>query len=149
MKSLFDNSTYGEVIKRLNQLSPSSQRLWGKMEVAQMLAHCKGPLYIALEKKKMKEPNFFMKLLFKTFKPTMYNDKLWKPNLPSAKALIISDERDFTSEKEQLTKLITDFYNKGYHHKWPKHPAFGEFTPQQWGQIQYKHLDHHLRQFGV
>ena len=33
--------------------------------------------------------------------------------------------------------------------EWDPHPVFGSFTPEQWGQMQYKHLDHHLRQFNV
>lgn len=29
------------------------------------------------------------------------------------------------------------------------HPFFGKLTSEQWGKGIYKHLDHHLKQFGV
>ena len=29
------------------------------------------------------------------------------------------------------------------------HPFFGRLTPAEWAIQQYKHLDHHLRQFGA
>ena len=29
------------------------------------------------------------------------------------------------------------------------HPFFGKVTPREWSIGMYKHLDHHLRQFGV
>lgn len=50
MENLYQKQTYDSVIDRLNKLTPSSQRLWGKMEVAQMLAHCKEAFKVPLSK---------------------------------------------------------------------------------------------------
>ena len=79
----------------------------------------------------------------------MYNDKPWKKGLPTAKFLKTKDQKDFNVEKEKLVKLIDETYQHRDKTEWNPHPAFGYFTAQQWGQMQYKHLDHHLRQFGV
>ncbi|MCL6264912.1 DUF1569 domain-containing protein [Flagellimonas myxillae] len=149
MKSLFDSQTVTEVIERIGQLNTSSQGQWGKMKVGQMLHHCQFPLRLAMGKYKMKKPNFFMKLLFKSFKKGMYDDKLWKHNLPTAKGFEVVDEKDFGPEKENLIALVNEFHLEKDKQTWDPHPAFGHFTPNQWGQMQYKHLDHHLRQFGV
>jgi hypothetical protein len=31
----------------------------------------------------------------------------------------------------------------------PEHFIFGAMTMEQWNALQWKHIDHHLRQFGV
>lgn len=32
---------------------------------------------------------------------------------------------------------------------WPPSRVFGRISGRSWGVLQHKHLDHHLRQFGV
>ena len=149
MKNLFDKNAYNEITNRINTLTPQSQRQWGKMEVAQMLAHCKEAFKVPLGDKKM--PRMFIGLLLGwAFKKKLYNDEPWKRNLPTAPNFIIKDERDFEKEKQGLTGLINQFHNGGPDNvgRFP-HPMFGTFTKEQWGKSMYKHLDHHLMQFGV
>ena len=149
MKSLFDETTYQEVMKRLNSLTAKKHPQWGKMKAGQMMRHCQFPLETALGKKILKKPNFIMKLLMKSFKASMYNDKEWKKNMPTPKAFQVTDERDFEKEQKGLENLIIAFYATKNQKERTPHPGFGYFTYDQWGQMQYKHLDHHLRQFGV
>ena len=147
MKSLFDQSTYNEVRSRLDALTQNSERAWGKMTPGQMLAHCQAPLNIVLEKEDYGfKPNWLVNLLFKK---SMYNDKPWRKNLPTAKPLKQTEPRDFTKEKAKLEALLDEFEEQRNRTEWPPHPSFGKFTKQQIGQMQYKHLDHHLTQFGV
>ena len=127
MKNLFDKDTYTEIINRLNTLTPETQRQWGKMNVAQMLAHSKEAFKVPLSDKKM--PRSILGLLVGwMIKSKLYNDEPWKRNLPTAPNFIIKDERDFDKDP---------------------HPMFGAFTPEQWGMSMYKHLDHHLQQFNA
>ena len=149
MKSLFDKDSYDEITGRLNALSPSSQRQWGKMDVAQMLAHCKAAFRVPLSDKKMSR-SFLGLLIGWMIKSKLYNDDPWKQNLPTAPEFKISGEKDFEKERKELSSLINTFYTRGPGNvgKFP-HPMFGTFTQPQWGQAMYKHLDHHLRQFGV
>lgn len=149
MKSLFTEPAYAEIISRLDTLSPQSQAQWGKMDVSQMLAHCQEPLKVPLEKITLAPPNAVMKLIFKVFKKTLYDDKPWKQGLPTSKEFKITDPRDFQKEKESLKALINEFYAEKDKTEWPPHPFCGHFTTEQWGKMQYKHLDHHFRQFGA
>lgn len=149
MKNLFDKDCYDEINRRINSLSPATQRQWGKMDVAQMLAHCKVAFSVPLSEKKM--PRSFLGLLVgRMLKAKLYNNSPWKKNLPTAPHFKISGSREFEKEKQDLSGLVNTFYSKGPGNvgKFP-HPMFGSFTPEQWGQAMYKHLDHHLRQFGV
>ena len=137
------------MLVRLNKLTPSTERKWGKMNVAQMLAHCKEAFKVPLSEKPL--PKLFpLSLIGPFFKKKLYDDDPWKQGLPTAPNFRIKDERNFETEKEGLLKLINQFYTKGPSGagQYP-HPVFGKFTPEQWGKSMWKHLDHHLRQFGV
>ena len=149
MKNLFETEVYREVKSRLDALSPESGRLWGKMDVSQMLAHCKATFMVPLSDKEFPR-TFIGRLLGWMIKDKLYNDIPWKKNLPTSPAFIVKDARNFEKEKEELIKLVDTFYKAGPDgiSKYP-HPFFGSFTPEQWGQSMYKHLDHHLQQFGV
>lgn len=149
MKSLFEKSAYNEINDRINRLSAESQRQWGKMNAAQMLAHCKEAFKVPLSKKS--PPKIYPFALFGwMMKSKLYNNDPWKQNLPTAPNFKIQDNRDFNTEKSELTALISRFHQSS-----PAdvekiiHPVFGRFTGPQWGMSMYKHLDHHLRQFGV
>ncbi len=149
MKNLFDKSVYDEVIQRLQNLQPQQAGLWGKMTVAQMLAHSKEAFKVPLSEKKL--PRMFLGILLGwLMKAQLYNDTPWKKNLPTAPNFIIKDERDFVKEKNELTGMINKFFQAGPNGitQYP-HPMFGKLTPEQWGKSMYKHMDHHLQQFGV
>ena len=147
MKSLFDKAAYQEITSRLDRLTPSSQAQWGKMNVAQMLAHCAVPIGHQLGRHQVpKEGNFLVRLLFKSL---LYNDKPFRRSLPTAKSFVIVDSREFQQEHDRLKSMVVEAHKLGLGHDWPEHPSFGKFTPQQAGQAMYKHLDHHLHQFGV
>ena len=148
IKSLFDNTAYTEIIERLHKLSPDSQRQWGKMQVAQMLAHCKEAFKVPLTDKPL--PRMFLgSLLGWMIKSKLYNETPWKQGLPTAPNFNIKDERNFEKEKSSLLELLNKFHNEPQEvGKYP-HPFFGKFTTEQWGKSMWKHLDHHLRQFGV
>ncbi|MCR9182009.1 MAG: DUF1569 domain-containing protein [Flavobacteriaceae bacterium] len=147
MQSLFTEKAFAEILGRLDNLNPESQAKWGKMDVAQMLAHCSEPLKVPLEKITLAKPNPVMRLLFSFFKKSLYDDKPWKQGLPTSKEFKIVDERDFEKEKQALKSLIEEFYAEKNKTEWPPHPFCGHFTTEQWGKMQYKHLDHHFRQF--
>jgi len=149
MKSIFETDSYNEIVTRLQSLSPESKRQWGKMDAAQMMYHCQKPFEIPLERVKLKKPNFLMKLMIKVFKPMLYNDKPWRKNMRTAPEFVITDPKEFQKEKENLLNIVEEYYNERDRVSWKPHPGFGKFTNQQWGQMQYKHLDHHLKQFGV
>lgn len=146
MKSLFEAESLKEIKKRLNTLTAESQRKWGKMDVSQMLHHCQLPLKISLGKGNMKKQFFPLAFLFKK---SLYNDKPWRQNLPTSKSFKITEIKNFETEQAEIEKLVDEFHTKKNKTQWDPHPLFGKFTPQQWGQMQYKHLDHHLKQFGV
>jgi len=149
MKNLFDKKDADEILRRLDNLGPSSQRLWGKMEVGQMLAHCRKTLEMAAGDKIL--PRVLIgKLIGRFFVKSFSNEKPLGKNGPTDKTLKITDSRNFEVEKQKLVEYIEKFQTGG-EDKCTRHPHpfFGKLTPTEWSIGMYKHLDHHLRQFGV
>jgi hypothetical protein len=148
MKNLYEPDTAKEVISRIDSLQPASQRQWGKMEVAQMLAHCSATMDMASGR--LNPPRALIgRLIGPLFKSVLINEKPLGQNAPTDKKLKISDQRDFAREQEKLKQCVRRFHEGGEagctRHP---HPFFGALLPHEWSRGMYKHLDHHLRQFG-
>ena len=149
MKNLFEAKTQAEINNRLCLLKKDTKAVWGKMNTGQMLAHCCKAFEVPLSQ--TPPPRLFMgKLIGWAIKSKVYDDSVFAKNLPTAKEFIVNDERDFEAERKTLLSMVDKFYVNG-----PEkmeqfcHPMFGKLTAEQWGKFMYKHLDHHLRQFGV
>jgi len=147
MQSLFDQKTFQEIQQRLANLKPETTSLWGKMNAGQMLKHCQRPLEIAVYDKDFGLKSNFLIRTF--FKKSMYDDRPFMKNMPTPKAFKVTETVDFNLERDNLLKLIEKFYDLRDKQDWKPHPVFGKLSQEQWGKIQYKHLNHHLNQFKV
>ena len=150
MKNIFEKKVVDEVVGRINKLTPKSAGLWGKMNVAQMMAHC-NVSYEMVYTDKHPKPNGAMKLMLKLFvKQPVVNEKPYKKNSRTAPAFLIVDERDFEKEKQRLIDYLikTQELGEDHFHNKESH-SFGPLTKTEWNNLFYKHLNHHLEQFGV
>jgi hypothetical protein len=148
MKNLFQPDAVNEVISRIDRLQPTTQHQWGKMEVAQMMAHCSATLDMASGRLIVPRP-LIGRILGPFVRSSFTNEKPFSKSSPTDKKFVIADKRDFAREQEQLKVRIRQFHQGG-EAQCTKHPHsfFGSLTPQEWAIGMYKHLDHHLRQFG-
>ena len=135
---------------RVRQLTPTTQPAWGKMDVAQMLAHC-NVAYEVEYTDKHPRPNALMRLLIRAFAKTqVVGPKPYPRNGRTAPMFLITDERDFETEQQRLLDHLDKTYELGAPHFDGKENAgFGKLSLKQWNTLFSKHLDHHLGQFGV
>ena len=148
LMNLFEQSAAQEVISRLNTISANTPPNWGKMNAAQMVTHCRAPFQAYFGEIKMKRA-LIGRLFGKIAKRKLLSPKPWSRNLPTAREFKISDERNFDKEKQTLVSYINRFANEGYTITSTVHPFFGKMSSQEWATLAYKHLDHHLKQFGA
>ena len=149
MKNLYESETVNEVITRIDKLQPTAERHWGKMSVAQMMAHCSAAFDMASGRLNTSR-NLIGRLIGPLVRPIYTNEKPFSRNSPTDPKLVVSDQRDFLREQEQLKLKLRQFHEGGETQCTRNpHPFFGDLTPQQWSRGMYKHMDHHLRQFGV
>lgn len=149
MNNLFNPADVANILARIEKLTPNSQRQWGKMNVSQMLAHCSVSLETAMGRNFPKRV-FMGWILGRFMKPGIVSEKPMPKNSPTDKSYIITDSRDFEKEKAKVIELIKTFAEGGPA-KCTTHPQafFGKMTPQEYAIMQWKHFDHHFRQFGV
>ena len=150
LPNIFKKDVSDAIVQRINQLTSTTQANWGKMSVAQMLAHCCVTYEMVYEDKHPK-PNFFMGLILKMFvKKTVTNEVPYKHNSQTAPQFIIKETKNFDAEKARLIAFINKTQQFGENHFDGKESnSFGNLNKTEWNNMFYKHLDHHLRQFGV
>jgi len=150
MNNVFNQADTSEIINRINKLEPSTKPLWGKMSAEHMLAHC-NVAYEMVYEDKHKKPNAIIKFILKSLvKKKVVNDAPYPKSSNTAQQFIIKDVRDFKMEKERLVNYITKTQQLGesYFDGRDSH-SFGVLNKNEWNNMFYKHLNHHLSQFGV
>jgi len=150
LPNIFDQQIADGVILRINKLTPNTQRQWGKMNVSQMMAHCNVPYEMVYENK-YSEPNALMVwILTWLVKNTVVSEKPYAKNSKTAPAFLIKGDKDFEVEKKRLVDYIIRTQQLGENHfNGRKSHSFGQLTITEWNNMFYKHLNHHLNQFGV
>lgn len=149
MQSLFHPEGNRQIIERIEKLTPITLSEWGVMTVSQMLEHCQQPIKVSFGTLQLK-PNLLSVLFGKMAKKRMAQQKQFSRSLPTVKEFRIKHEPDFNQAKSTLIGMVQRFSNEGHGAiAVTKHPFFGEMTMEEWDILQWKHLDHHLRQFGV
>ena len=151
MQNVFDAKDAQEYINRINNLTPETQRKWGKMSVDQVLAHLNVAYDLTFTPEKFPKPSFIAKFLLSRFvKPKITNEIPYKQSLPTSLVFIIADERNFEEEKAKLIGNIQRVQQLGKEaFEGKENINFGKMTAQGWNNMFAKHLNHHLDQFGV
>jgi Protein of unknown function (DUF1569) len=139
-----------EIIARINQLTPSTQPKWGKMNVAQMLAHCNVTYEMVFDNIHPK-PNVFMRFILKAIvKRNVVNETPYPQSVRTAPQFVITDEKEFEAEKQRLVSYIQQVQGLGEaHFDGLASHSFGPLNKTEWNNLFYKHLNHHLTQFGA
>jgi hypothetical protein len=148
MKNLFEAATVTEVKDRIARLRPDSKPQWGKMTPAQAVAHCAAGMQMATGELRL--PRLFIGRLLGGWvkKGMLVHGKPMGRNAPTDPSLVVADDRDLAVEAPRLGERIDRFAAAG-----PAgctthpHPFFGPLTPDEWAELMYVHLDHHLQQF--
>ena len=150
MKNIFDEAVNNEIVERINTLTKESQPAWGKMNVAQMLAHC-SVAYDGVYNDELPPVGGFKKFMLKLFvKKIVVSDTPYKKNSRTAPEFLIVDERNFELEKERLINYLNKTQQLGAAHFDGKAShSFGSLSEKEWNNMFYKHIEHHLTQFGA
>lgn len=119
------------------------------MGAAQMLCHCAIALETGTGDRPMKQ-KLIGKILMPLFKKKLLGDQPFQKNSPTDPSFVVRNECDFVAERARLVALIDRFVQLGAGSAGAQtHAFFGRLTGEQWGELMYKHIDHHLQQFGA
>lgn len=148
---ILTKESYVSILERLDKLKADTPALWGKMNAAEMLEHCKRATDVTLGKLELK-PKWYVKLFFGSMiKKAVTDDSIYKHSLQTAPEYVVHDKSlDFNTQLIALKNSVEEFLNTPDHVlENTVHAIFGKMTAENWKKSQWKHLDHHLRQFGL
>ena len=149
MKSLFQPADRDAIVRRLDALQPDAPRQWGKMSAAQMLRHCAIALETGTGDRPMKQ-KLIGKILMPFVKKSILGERPFQKNSPTDPSFVVKNDCDFMAERMRLLALIDRLVQRGpTAASTQTHAFFGKLTGEQWGELMYKHIDHHLQQFGA
>jgi len=148
MSTLADRATRDALIQRVERLSPDAKGLWGRMSAPQMLAHCTDALRMGLGDLPVKPKHAALPRMA-IVKWLFLNVLTFPKDAPTAAELIARTPDAWDAERTHLITLIRKVATPDALTTFADHPLFGPLTRAQWGQLAWKHLDHHLRQFGA
>jgi hypothetical protein len=145
-KSLSNARVRQEVLDRLGRLAPEATPLWGRMSAPQMLAHLADWMLMAtgeLEVAVIRRP-----LRYTPIKQLVIYYLPFPKSVPTAPELIKRKPSAWAVEHATVCRYVHSFENANQKELWPEHPVFGKMSSKAWGVLAYRHMDHHLRQFG-
>lgn len=147
MKTIWNPGCRQEILARFDKLTPDRRPVWGRMTSAQMLAHVVDPIKTAMgEKTVAPKPGAFSNPIVRTL---IIFCLPWPKGAPTAPEFIHAHEEPFEYNLSAMRAAVEEFAAVGEAaHRHP-HPAFGQISGRAWGRLMYRHLDHHLRQFGI
>ena len=150
MPNIFDSDVVADLTRRIHLLTPATTPVWGKMTVDQMLAHCNVSYEMVYDGIHAK-PNALTRLLLKMFvKGAVVGPKPYARNSPTAAAFRIVGAKEFARERERLIAYINRVQREGEDaFEGRESHSFGSLSSTEWNVLFYKHLNHHLTQFGV
>ena len=150
LPDIFHPTTINKLVERLNSLNENAKPNWGKMTAAQMVAHLNVMFEFALTDKH-ERPNPIIRFLLKTLaKEKVINNQPYPKNGRTAPQMLIVDTPNFKDEREKALLFLAEIREKGItYFEGKKHPSFGELSAKEWSNLFYKHIDHHLIQFGI
>jgi len=149
METLFDPAGFERILARIDRLRPDSKREWGKMDAAQAMAHCALAMEAATGDATLAR-SVLARVLGRFFKGFLLAPKPFSKDSPTHPMLVTTSPKDFDREKARLVASLRKFHDAGPAHAARfEHALLGRLTGEEWGRLQHKHLDHHLRQFGA
>lgn len=147
MPLIHDSATRAAIVERLNRLTPTSQRPWGSMTVDQMLWHLNEGMEMGLGRRAVATlpvplPRFLLKWI-------VLNLPWPKGKARTHPAFVAKASHDFATGRARTLALLEECARKPLDAGWPDSYAMGSMSGKEWSLMGWKHLDHHLRQFGV
>lgn len=146
--SVFDRAVREELVRRMESVDPRRGPLWGKMNAGQMLAHANASLAMATGELPTR-PKFSPLANPLGRWLIVYGLKKWPQGAPTAPELLPAAPTEWAADLARFRDLLEQVGAKSPAGDWPRHPAFGKMSGKDWGVLGFRHLDHHLRQFGV
>lgn len=146
MKTLFNSRDVAALKERLNRLTMDTTPKWGSLSVSQMVCHLHDQLNYALTNrdavKLLDGPSMFMRHLIRLYLP-------WPRGARTFKEMLVTETESLERDIEKVSRKMDEFCRATDQEEWAFHPFFGQLNGKAWAKLGWRHMDFHLKQFGV
>lgn len=147
-RTIFDPTSRNQLLDRLTHLRPDSARRWGRMTPNEMMCHLEDSMRVATGEstarpRKSMMSNPLLRTLIVHYIP-------WpKGKAQTVPEMLATRPSEFEADRQRLSEWLRKAGERGPNAAWAVHPAFGKMSGRDYGVLIYRHVDYHLRQFGV
>lgn len=146
MKSMFCEEDVSRLKERVQRLTPEHSPRWGRMRAGKAVCHLADSVEYALSEpdpsvEVMKGPPMVVRHVFRLWLP-------WPKGAPTVDEMMQTEPGDFDTDRNRLLRKM-DCMLKKRRDTWPVHPFFGPLDGLAWARLTWRHIDHHLKQFGL
>ena len=151
MKTLANQADREEILRRLATVRPESKRRWGKMSAQRMICHLTDSFRGVTGEKSLARMNIPLRGVVRWI--ALHTSVPWKKNLRTMPEMNQeiggTPPTEFQKDVQELRRLFDKFTQQPRTFEWTPHPIFLQLTDEEWMIWGYRHMDHHLRQFGA
>ena len=148
MKTIWETGRQQEIRDRVARLRPDARGVWGKLSAPAMVCHLADSLKMALGDLPVAPKH--MPIRYPPLKQFIIYVAPFPKSAPTAPELLTRSPAAWQADLSELQALVDRLVARGRESSpWPEHPAFGKLSHRAWGVLTYRHMDHHLRQFGA
>jgi hypothetical protein len=147
MKTIWDDTARQDIQERIRALQPNAAGRWGRMTAPQMITHLSDALRMSIGELPCMPKR--TPLRYTPLKQLVIYWAPWPKGAPTAPEIIGRLPATWNGEIQELSVLIDKAAQVPREFAWPEHPVFGTLSRRAWGALIYRHLDHHLTQFGA
>jgi hypothetical protein len=147
-RTIFDPTSRNQLLERIARLRPDSERRWGRMTPNEMMCHLEDSMSCATGETPARPRKSFLS------NPVVRTLIIHYVPWPKGKAqtvpeMLATRPSEFEADRQRLSERVRKAGERGPNAPWAVHPAFGQMSGRDYGVLIYRHVDHHLRQFGV
>lgn len=147
MPSIWNEADRRSLDNRLQAMQAGNKATWGQMSLKEMLDHLAKSLGIATGETKCAPKSGPFR--YWPIRVLIIHVVPWPKGAPTAPELLVKTHGDWQQNRKAVREAITRIGALDSSATLHEHPAFGRISRHSWGVLMYRHVDHHLRQFGV
>ena len=147
MKSIWQDEDRRAINERVGKLAWDRRAEWGKFTAPKMICHLAESLKMAMGDLKVAPRR--VPIRYPPLKQFIVYLAPFPKGVPTAPELLARTPSEWTNDVADVQALLARAGSSRTTDTWPEHPAFGKLSRRAWGVLIYRHMDHHLKQFGA
>lgn len=146
IRTLLNDEDRSRVIERLGRVQPNARPAWGSLDAHRMLCHVADQMRVALGDVPTKPVNTLVTRTLLKFLVVSTSFPVPRGKVQTAPEMLSSQPTSWEADVAACRDLAERVARGSAR---AVHPTFGPLSPEEWGRLSWKHLDHHLIQFGA